>query len=622
MKKFTALLLTVLLMLSTLTACAAPSTTEPSETEQPVSAITSNVPLDTLVVGSAEMKQNFISGFGNNASDFSIETLVGGHVSTYEYTADGGIALNETVVSNVETELDDQGNKTYTFTIYDDLMWNNGEPITAKDYVAMVLFYAAPEWVEAGASSSGHDALVGYTEYSDGSTDTFSGVKLISNTEFSLTIAAENLPYFWEQVHVIVRPIHFDTYLKSCELISNENGSRFEFSEGDLLTNCKRIVEQERIFPTVTCGPYTLVSYENQTATLEVNEYFKGDLYGNKPFFKTVIQKSVPSETDIEWVINGDIDILPGVVEHEKIEAAKASETTELVTYARSGFGFLAMLCDYGVTSDVNIRWALASLIDRSAVVEHVLGGYGTTVDSEYGIGQWMYQELAADLQQELTPISFSIDAANDYLDKTEWVFEADGVTPFDRSKALADGSYIRHNQNGDKLVINHLGQTDNVLTDIIEIQYAANAPLTGIEFNVEKSDWNAVLENYYYSYELAPENRIYNTFNLATNFAAVFDRYYNWHSDYVGTMQNRAQLGDEQLDAAIIAMRECEPDDIDSYLDAWLNYQIRWNELMPQVPLYSNDYYDAAHVFVDGFNTTPYARYQDIICQMSKSEK
>ncbi len=353
---------------------------------------------------------------------------------------------------------------------------------------------------------------------------------------------------------------------------------------------------------------------------MELNEYFKGDINGDKPEFKYVVQKSIPIETDVEWVISGQVDIVEGVVEGEKIEAVKASNSAISNSYLRSGYGYLAMMCDMGPTSDVNVRWALASLIDRNAVVEYVLSGYGNTVDAEYGIGQWMYSDAGADLQAALKPISFNIDIANDYLDMSEWVYEADGTTPFDRAKVMEDGSYLRHNSAGETLTINHLGQ-DNVLTDIIEIQYAANAPLAGIEFILEKGEWNAVLKNYYNAYELTDE-RIYDTFNLATNFSSVFDRYYTWHSDFIGTSVNKPQLSDKILDDLIIKMRSTEPGDNEGYLDAWVQYQIRFNELMPQVPLYSNEYYDMAHIFVDNFDTTAYAGYESIICQISKSEK
>ncbi len=607
---------------SSVDATAESSSSSQSEQVQTTTDNKSQVPMDTLMVGVQEMSGDFISGFGNNAYDLSVKTLIAGYMDTHVITEEGEILLNNTVVASVETVTDDAGNKTFTYVLHDDLFWNNGENITAKDYIASAMWYSSPEWAEAGASSAGQDGLVGFTEYNEGTTDVFSGVQLIDELSFSLTVSAENLPYYWENLHATASPIHFDSYLPSCEIVSTEEGTSLVFAEGDLLTNCTRIASTERYAPSVTCGPYSFVSFENQTVTLQRNEYFKGDDEGNVPTLEYVVQTAIPLETAVEWVINGQIDVVEGIVEPEKIEAAKASDAVQLQSFARSGYGYLAMMCDVGPTADVNVRWALASLIDRNAVVDYVLGSYGTTVNSEYGIGQWMYQELGADLQEDLIPISFNINAANTYLDKTEWTFEADGTTAFDASKAMEDGTYLRHNANGEPLVINHLGQSNNVLTDIIEIQYVANAPLAGIDFNLEKSDWNAVLENYYNAYELEGDARIYNTFNLATNFSSVFDRYYTWHSDFLGTSINKPQLSDAELDELIITMRTMEPDNKDGYLQAWYDYQVRWNEILPQIPLYSNEYFDVVHNNVDNFDTTAYAGYESLICKITKTEK
>ena len=328
------------------------------------------------------------------------------------------------------------------------------------------------------------------------------------------------------------------------------------------------------------------------------------------------MQKAVPIDTDYEQVIAGEIDILPGVIEGTKIEAARSSGTVNLSSYLRNGYGLLAFACDFGPVADENVRWALAYLIDRNTVCDYVLGGYGGIVQAAYGYAQWMYEYAGEDLESELTAYNLNVEKANEYLDKTEWIYEADGVTPFDASKATADSGYYRHNAAGEKLTINHMGTDGNSVTDIIEIQYSANAPLAGIDFTVTKSDFNALLDNFYYGYELG-EDRYYHSFNLANNFDVYYDPYYSWHSDYAGTWQNSCQLVDDELDAAIIAMRTATTDD--EYVDAWLDFEIRWQQLMPEIPLYSNEYFDLTYMTVQGLETTPFASWEDVICTITK---
>ena len=268
----------------------------------------------------------------------------------------------------------------------------------------------------------------------------------------------------------------------------------------------------------------------------------------------------------------------------------------------------------------MNVRWALAYLVDRNAIVDYALGGYGGTVDSEYGYAQWMYQEAGEELEEVLTPISLNIEKANECLDKTEWKYEADGVTPFDASKANADGTYMRYNDKGEMLTINHLGTEGIATTDAIEIQYTANAPLAGVNFVVTKADFSALLDNYYYGYEMDESERIYHSFNMNTTLSAVFDPYtISFHTDKCGTWLNAGQLSDPELDKLIMELRAVEPGDNDAFIDRWIAYEKRWQELMPQIPLYSNEVFDLTSTSVQGLCTTPLAFYSDVICKMTK---
>lgn len=603
MKKFLAILLAMTLCMSSV-AFAEPS----------VAATDAN----TLVVGTPEMNGEFIDGFSGSAYDDSIRTMIHGYCSTVEITGGGEYVFNPNVVESYDVATDDAGNKTYTFKIFEDLKWSNGNPITAKDYIGALLWKISPTWIEVGATSSVGTGLLGYKAFLDGEIDIFPGAKLIDDYSFSLTIDANELPYFYETTYVLLEPICLDVYAPGATIISDEEGSRFD-PEYDLKAAMQNVCETERFAPTVACGPYQFISFENQTVTLEINPYFKGDLDGDKPTIQYVVQKAINRETDVEQVITGDLDLVWGVIEGKKIEAAKASGTAKLHSYLRAGYGKMSMACDFGPTADSNVRWALAYLIDRAAVNDYVLGGYGGIVHAHYGYAQWMYEEAGEELDELLEPFNLNIDKANECLDKTEWIYEADGVTPWDASKANADGSYMRYNSKGEKLTINHMGTDANQVTDIIEIQYSANAPLAGVDFQITRSDFNALLANFSYGYELG-DDRYLNSVNMASSFEPRFDPYFSLHSDYCGTYYNSCQLSDPELDQLIMDMRAVEPGDNDTYVDLWLKYQKRWQELMPEIPLYSNEYFDICSQYVDGLATTPFAGYEDVICKMTKS--
>ncbi|MDO4355512.1 MAG: ABC transporter substrate-binding protein [Clostridia bacterium] len=575
---------------------------------------------NTLTVGVSSMNGDFIDGFGSNALDTYIKYLLHTYCDTYELTTAGEYVENPAIVKEYKIDTDEAGNKTYTFTLCDDLKWSDGSAITAEDYVGSILWKASPKWLEAGASSTLGQGLVGYKDYVDGKTDVFAGVKLIDDHTFSCTIDVAELPYFYEYNYVAIPPMCMATYAPGCTIIATDEGCSFD-PEYDVLAAMQTVSQTERFHPTVVCGPYRLLSYENNTATLEINEYFKGDLDGDKPTIQYIVQKVVPEETDVDALIAGEIDLLTAVTEGKKIEAAKAAENIQEHSYYRNGYGLMAFACDWGPTADPNVRWALAYLVDRNAIVDYALGGYGGTVDSQYGYAQWMYQDAGADLEEELIPIGLNIEAANERLDQTEWKYEADGVTPFDASKATADGSYMRYNDKGEMLTINHMGTDGVATTDAIEIQYTANAPLAGVNFVVTKSDFTALLDNYYYSYEMDESERQYNSFNMSTILSAVFDPYtQSFHSDKCGTWLNAGQLADDQLDELIMELRSTDPGDNETFLERWIEYEKRWQELLPQIPLFSNEEFDFFSESVHGVETTPLAFYSDVICKITKT--
>ena len=607
MKNATKKFLAALLALAMLMSCAAAFAEEASTKE------------NTLIVGSPTLNGDFINDFGNSAYDNWVKLLMMEYTNTMDVAVNGEIVENPMVVTGKEVTEDEAGNKTYTWKLCDDLKWSDGSQITAQDYVAYVLWKASPEWAAAGAATDVGYYFLGYSDYVAGNTSVFAGVKLIDDLTFSVTISADQLPYYWEDSLAGVGCIPFKVWAPELSIVSTDEGAAFAEDRETVQAAMNRVAQTERIAPTIAAGPYTFVSFENGNVTLKKNPYFKGDLDGNKPQIEYVVIQEVPGDTDVDMVISRDIDLVPANVEGRKIEAAKASDTTSLHSYLRYGYGMISIICNWGPTADPNVRWALAYLIDRNEVLNYCLGGYGGIVHGLYGYAEWAYQEVGDELEELLTPFSLNVQKANELLDQTEWKYEADGKTPFDASKANADGTYMRYNDKGEKLTIRHMGTAGLDTTDSIEISYAANAPLAGVDFTVTKSDFNALLNNYYYSYELPEDEKLYSTFNMGNTFGNPNDPYTSWHSDFYGTWQNACQVNDPELDELIMKLRGTTPGDEDAFLENWLAFQVRWQQLLPQIPLYSNEYFEIFDYAVKGMNTSPFHEWPYEICNIYK---
>lgn len=599
------LLLVSLLVLGTLTACSTKG------------------PAGELVIGTPPLNGDFVIGFGNSAYDRIVTDMLWGS-DTYQTTPGGEFKLNDSVVKSVETALDAAGNKTYTYTLKSDLKWSDGEPITAADYVFGALLTNSPAWEAVEGNILSGNSLVGWKEYSTGASASFTGVKWLADDSFAVTISAEELPYFYEVVYAAMSPLPLHVYANGAkiaadgsslafdgEALTKETAKSDEAVIGDVHADLAEVATyvntKERRSPSVTAGPFRFVSFANDTATVENNPHYAGDYRGEKAKLEKVLVKRVNESLDVDYVISGEIDITTGVVEGAKIEKAKANEDkVAMVDYPRSGYGFLSFHTDFGPTAEPEVRQAMAYSIDRQVFVSQILEGYGVLVNGEYGLSQWMYEVNKDKINENLINYVYNPEEANKLLDQSTYKFESDGATAFDASKASA--TYLRHNAAGEPLVVNHLGSSNNPITDLIGTELPAKLEKVGMKFTLESQDFAAMLQFYQKpdTQAAAYGARKFHTFNLASSFTAVFDPYTSYSKDYLGTPYNATQTNDDTIDALTKKLRSIDPENKDEYADVWYEYQVYWNSFLPVIPLYSNQYFDIFNVNVKNVTTSP----------------
>ena len=82
--------------------------------------------------------------------------------------------------------------------------------------------------------------------------------------------------------------------------------------------------------------------------------------------------------------------------------------------------------------------------------------------------------------------------------------------------------------------------------------------------------------------------------FNLATGFATANSPWYYFSSDesWMGNY-NSNWIADQELNDAVMPMKNIHYEDHDGWLSAWQNFIQVWNEKLPCIPLYSDEYYD-----------------------------
>ena len=366
------------------------------------------------------------------------------------------------------------------------------------------------------------------------------------------------------------------------------------------------IYNDYRVNPSVVTGPYVFDEFKNNMVRLSLNPNYAGNAKGDKASVPHIIAQTVNQNIAVDLLENGDIDVWQQESEGGKIDQMRAAADEgkiKINQFERAGYGNLTFLTDRGATKYKEVRQAIAHLMDRNSFVQSYAGGYGVVTNGMYGQSQWMYKEKGADLEGELINYQLNLDTANELLDQTPYKFEADGTTPWDKAKAdeafasNADGfDYYRYDENGKRLVVNQYGSDDSPITTLISNQLPNNAKQVGMEYNVTAGNFATLLQYY----TTPAEDAEYTAFNMGSNFAPIFDPWYQYNSK---GSDNKTRTNDPKVDEITEKLRRISPDDREGFLNEWVEFQKWYNDYLPEIPLYSNLYHTGYTTRVEGFD-------------------
>ena len=639
MKKFLALLLAVMMVLS-MVACGGNETTAPAATEAPEAPAATEAPVareNKVVLGdSTELTGDFTGGLiTNGASDMMINNLVNDY-GTMVTNQGGNYVVNPTVMKEWSRTDNEDGTATYTISINEGLVYNNGEPITAKDYAFKTLLSCTPFASALSFTSATKDMLVGGNPCYAGEVAYVPGIRLIDDYTMSLTIVADYANYYYADTYAAVSPWNAEFWLGEGYSVADDgegcyitlNGEAIVLQGGgDAEANFRKAMSATDGF--VSAGPYSITKYDPATSqcTLDINPNYAGNFEGQKPSIQTIVVVRAEDATWADQLKTGGMDVYAGITDGEDINTLldMIDEGAELsaIPYDRAGYGKIQFLCDVGPTQFVEVRHAVAQLLNREEFVNTFCMGYGTTVDAPYATCLQMYMDSKDFLADNLKSYAYDVDAANAELvaggwtltaEGNEWTSAADGLRHKDVTglDVNTDGCVEANGMMLMPLQIQWYSTEGNPVSDLLAIMLANSDAVaqSGMEIVQTVGDWNGLLGAIYHEdadgNKVAPE---YGMLNLATGFtSALYDDSFTWTDDpdYVALGYNGNYLfdmGEGGLDQLSMDMvYAVEPGDYDAYLDLWQKYIVRWNELLPEIPLYCNIYYTAVPSWVEGY--------------------
>lgn len=559
-----------------------------------------------IIIGNTtELSGDWVPYFQNNAADYDIYNFITGY-SLVETTHEGKgeFVINKTVVAkDPEVKVNEDGSKTYTWTIKDGLTYSDGTPITAKDYVATIMLWSSPVVGEMGGSNTAGQYFVGWKDFATGKSKVFPGVRLIDEKTFSFTIDAEYVPYFYELALVSSSPTKLSFWTDETVDIKDD-GQGCYFTDNFTLEAYKdKINAARRAIPRPSTGPYMLESYDeaSKTAVLKINPKFQGNYEGQKPHIETIIYKKVTSETALDELKTGRVDLLTQMSAGSEIQAGLDLVESEegkfdYIAYPRSGYGKLHFVCDFGPTQYPEVRQAIAYLLDRNDFVKAFTGGFGSVVNGPYGEAMWFYIETKDELNQKLNHYPYSVEKAIEVLEKGGWIYDENG-NPYQEGKG------VRHKKTEDgklmPLIIEWAASEQNPVSELLVVKLQQNPDLekVGMKINQTVMTFSELLNYLYRDVTEDPKygEPTYHMFNLATGFTPMYDlsNQYTIDPELYAQGTNQNYIKDEKLAKLAQEMVKIDPKDRELFKKKFVEFIVRWNELLPDLPLYSNIYHD-----------------------------
>ena len=536
----------------------------------------------------------------------------------------------------------------------DGLQYANGH--TIKGYNEFSLYKGANEYVSGAKKEFAGVRLLGNYKFSISITKEYAGY-------YFAEVYSKITPYPLDFV------LGDDVSIKDEGNGAYLTDSWYKKSGGSYVKTAHISSASRDIYSYPWSGAYVIKSYNSSKGelTLEINTEFKGNFEGQLPSIKTIVYKE-PVNDELSKLLSGEIDVSTGYLGAEEINMAmlavlQGEGLLKADYYTRAGYGKIQFSCDFSPTMFKSVRHAIAYLIDTDSFSYEFTGGFGSVVYGPYSPDFAMYRDVGSSL--ELEEYTHSVEKAKQALIDDGWIYNSKGGTfapgmggaDAVRYKKLTgneiteaninfksvsnkDGVvYKTVNVNGNyymPCVINWFGTQPNSVTDMIEERLvgSADAASIGMAIRLTTGDFDRLLDIIYRT----DNDMTYSMFNLATSWtSSIYDHSWNWTLDpnyfssystnflrdeydiafpYYDSKGNHTEFSFEEalkasggrlgLDYLSMAMVYDAENRIE-YNKWWAAYIERWNELLPDIPLYSNYIFDIYNSKLENFMTGPF---------------
>jgi peptide/nickel transport system substrate-binding protein len=237
---------------------------------------------------------------------------------------------------------------TYTYTLRQDVVFHDGEPLTAEDVKWTVELFSHPDSAVAVRTVLPLNAIVGFEEFSANEAEEITGVQALDDYTVQFTLTGPRADFLYGMIGMNIWPKH-----------PFEGMSFLDISTSPLVRE-----------GVIGSGPFKLAEFvPDQYYVLEANEdYFKGRPYLDRLIFRiglTTVASWLPGlesgEIQVGSMING--------LDRERAEANES-----LIVVGAPLPGAMAIWPNHRNFPDKRVLQALVYAIDREAITTGIYG--------------------------------------------------------------------------------------------------------------------------------------------------------------------------------------------------------------------------------------------------------
>ncbi|MBU0936235.1 MAG: ABC transporter substrate-binding protein [Spirochaetes bacterium] len=541
-----------------------------------------------LVVGSADFTGDFYTGWGNSSYDVNIRTLVWGFGLMTNNSK--GEVVDSILVANktISTDLTE-----WKFKLVDGFTFHNGEKLTASDVKFTYDFYMNTEALKAtGGTSSLHQYVDSVVADEATNTVTFKLKSVIYTTDSSVFMNVYILPQ--------------ETITKGAQAAGQ---------------TVQEYVKANVSSP-IGYGAYQFVEYRP-------SEYVKlvafPEYKGKAPAIKEIIVRYVPSETELDQLLQGEVDLLFQQVEEAKINPAKADPNIATNNYFRHGGGTIVLHTDYEAFALTEVRQAFAYVLNRPKIIELFLGEYGLASQGPYSKNMWMMYDdnemnmlgSAADSKFEKSLINYDILDAQGKFDEAANIAKANQLLAAAAAKTTGAYANLTGNASSGFLWKGQPLEIKITFTDFWSDTYNLifnQAYLDKLSFKItlQGLDWPIMYGHWMGDTQ---EQRQYHAFVGGMSYALKSNPRESYSTDKIlpwgqpslngPRFSGGGSITAAQWDKLLVDIESAHPvTGKNDYRRMFREYVKVMNQELPIIPVYSNNYFDLYSADLVNFNT------------------